>query len=343
MNGPGWKHSLVLITFLLVCTVVLHGQTPADLTAWLNEHEVRASVDPLLGLYTLDGRAGTLQLATGRTWAILDGMDKVDLPGLSWVQGNPVFTKAGLESLTGMLDPPPPLADGSDRRITTIIIDPGHGGKDPGSIGKKGTGSAQATLREKDVTLAISLQLRDMLQKTYPGIKIMLTRDNDTFISLDDRTKKANLQARSKDQSVLFISIHANASLSSKAKGYEVWYLPPQTRRKIVRPGDYEVDESVLEVINDLKEEELSTDGYLLAASIQKHMGLAVGDLSPNRGLKEEEWYVVRNSFMPSVLVELGFVTNPDEFVLLSSPAYLKKLSQGIYSGIVAFVGDYQS
>lgn len=225
--------------------------------------------------------------------------------------------------------------------IAAILIDPGHGGKDSGAIGEFGSGKDRFRILEKDVVLAIGADVYARLQARWPDKRILLTRSGDTFPSLDARVDKANDVQLVANEAIIYISIHANASFNKKASGYEVWYLNPEYRRTVVDPKKAEsVDKTVLPILNAMLEEEYTTESVFLARSILGSMGTSVGDVSVNRGIREEEWFVVRNAKMPSVLVEVGFVTNETEARLLADKEHLRKLGDGIYNGIVDFV-DY--
>ena len=228
-------------------------------------------------------------------------------------------------------------------RIKAIVIDPGHGGKDSGAVGHYVLNGKAAQLKEKDVVLTVGLELASELTKAYPDKEIILTRSKDEFITLEQRTVIANKIELKENESIIFVSVHANASLNSKAKGYEVWYLPPEYRREVL---DDTVKQSepkdVVPILNTMLEEEITVESILLAQSIQKGLSLEVGDKIDDRGLKEESWFVVRNAKMPAVLVEMGFITNQNEAVILGDKSYLKKISKGIYNGISGFINHFE-
>lgn len=225
--------------------------------------------------------------------------------------------------------------------IAAILIDPGHGGKDPGAIGEFGAGKDQLRVLEKDIVLAIGKDLYDKLQARWPDKRILITRTGDTYPSLEARVEMGNAVPLGINEAIIYISIHANASFNKSASGFEVWYLNPEYRRTVVDPKKSEgVDKHVLPILNAMLEEEYTTESVFLAQSILGGMKKSVGELMVNRGLREEEWFVVRNAKMPSVLAEVGFVTNEAEARKLHDPEHLRKIGDGIYNGIVDFV-DY--
>ena len=226
------------------------------------------------------------------------------------------------------------------RRIGAIFIDPGHGGRDPGAIGSHG----EFQLEEKVVVLDIGLRLRSLLQRRYPDKYVALSRDIDRYLTLEERTRLANDIESQPNEAVIFVSLHANASLNRDARGFEVWFLPPSYRRTgLVGPEQVGTDDpDLLQILNTMREEEITLESTLLARNVLAGMEATIGTATPNRGLREESWYVVRKARMPSILVEVGFVTNASEALLLRDEEHLNLLSQGIYSGIQNFVHSFE-
>ena len=228
--------------------------------------------------------------------------------------------------------------------VAAILIDPGHGGKDPGAVGEFGSGKEHIKLYEKDVVLSIGLDVHERLVDRWPGKTIMITRNDDSFPTLEERVEMANDIRLGVNEAIIYISIHANASFNKNAAGFEVWYLNPDYRRTVVDATKAAgVDKDVLPILNTMLEEEYTTESLFLARSILDGMATIIGNNSPNRGIRAEEWFVVRNARMPSVLVEVGFITNETEARLLAEEAYLQKLGDGIYNGIVSFVDYFEN
>ena len=227
-------------------------------------------------------------------------------------------------------------------RIAAIIIDPGHGGKDPGAEATHTIQGKVLKSVEKDITLKVSRQLYSSLTASYPDKRVILTREGDSFPTLDERVSMANSVPLSGNEAAIYISVHANASFNKDARGYEVWYLSPGYRRQVLDSSKYSDSSEVIPILNSMLEEELTTESILIARSILKRMEEAVGVQIPSRGLKAEEWFVVRNARMPSVLVELGFVTNETDAALMAGDAYLKKLSDALYKGISDFIAFFE-
>jgi len=229
--------------------------------------------------------------------------------------------------------------------ISWIVIDPGHGGKDPGTNHSHQVDGKRIYLVEKDIVLYVSGELKKMLEDRFPDKNIILTRSDDTYLKLEERVEKANrIELESEFESIVFISVHANASLNSATYGYEVWYLPPEYGRgNLLSENLIEAEEKDLrQILNTMKDEEFTVESILLAQSILNGLDTTIGDESRNLGLKEESWFVVRNAKMPSVLVELGFVTNVAEASRMAESAHLRKMANGLYNGVTAFIEDFE-
>lgn len=225
-------------------------------------------------------------------------------------------------------------------KIGAILIDPGHGGKDPGTIGTITKNGKKVSLNEKDIVLSVSKDLHKMLSEKYPDKKVLLTRSTDVFLTLEQRVEIANSVKLDPHEAIVYVSVHANSAFDKKASGFEVWYLSPGYRRNVLTEKD--VDADLLPILNSMMEEEYTTESILIAKFINDGIENQVGNYTKSRGLKEEEWFVVRNANMPSVLVELGFVSNPTEAELLYDKNYLRKLALGIYNGIGSFVTHFE-
>ncbi|MCL2006525.1 MAG: N-acetylmuramoyl-L-alanine amidase [Treponema sp.] len=233
--------------------------------------------------------------------------------------------------------------DSNRYRIAGIVIDPGHGGRDPGTVWDYRVNGRDIKVVEKDIVLDVAKQVHSMLSASFPDKQVLLTRDTDIFLSLDERVELANTMPLASNEAVIYISIHANSSLNRNARGFEVWYLSPNYRRDLIDRSRFAgSNNEVIPILNSMLEEELTTESILLANSILRRMVDTAGRHSPNRGLKAAEWFVVRNARMPSVLVELGFLSNEAEAILMSDEAYLKNLSEAVYKGISDFVAFFE-
>lgn len=253
--------------------------------------------------------------------------------------GTVTVTKKFLELADDYLKP---SNDGEGFKIGAILIDPGHGGKDPGAVGTFKVNGKQVKVQEKDVVLSVGKNLYSRLRQSYPDKQIIMTRSTDVFLTLGERTDIANNVKLGEREAVLYVSIHANASLDKKASGYEVWYLSPGYRRTVIDSSAADDDKSLFPILNSMMEEEYTTESILMSKFIMDGLQAQIGDQTKARGIKAEEWFVVRNANMPSVLIEVGFVTNEKEALNLNSDTYLQKTALGIYNGIQAFVTHFE-
>lgn len=232
---------------------------------------------------------------------------------------------------------PPPVT----YRVGAILIDPGHGGKDPGAIGTAKINGKSVDVKEKDVVLKVAKDIYARLVQAYPDKKILMTRTGDTYPSLEDRVEMANSVKLGEHEAILYLSVHANSAFDKSSSGFEVWYLTPDYRRTVIDRTASDSRE-ILPILNSMMEEEFTTESILIAKSIMDELDAKIGKQSHSRGLKEEAWFVVRNAKMPSVLVELGFVSNPAEAQLLADDQYLKKCASGIYNGLATFITRFE-
>jgi N-acetylmuramoyl-L-alanine amidase len=237
----------------------------------------------------------------------------------------------------------------SDRRafnstIGAIVIDPGHGGKDPGGIGVN-------ELHEKDIVLDVSLKLQKELSRRFRTVNVMLTRTSDDFLSLERRGAAAN--GIESGLNPIFISVHANVSFATNTAGYETYFLSlepfgDRARDVAYRENsvlDFEVensDDHLTEIMNHLVDIQYRRESRLLASYIQTGLERRVGAESENRGVKGAFFYVLKESKMPAVLVEIGFVTNKVEAKHLLEDEYQQRIARGIADGVEEFMTTFQ-
>ena len=220
-------------------------------------------------------------------------------------------------------------------RLDTVVLDAGHGGKDPGAIGKYGT-------KEKDVALDITKRAGRLLEKS--GIKVVYTRDEDVFIPLLDRTKIAN-----DSNGKLFVSIHANANKNRKVQGFETFLLRPGKSQDAIEVASRENSVISLEEFTD-QYEDLTGEALIMATMAQSMFMKESEDLAsiiqmeldkrlntPNRGVKQAGFYVLIGASMPNALVEVGFISNPSEEKKLREKAHKQKIAEAIYQAIKHF------
>ena len=217
-----------------------------------------------------------------------------------------------------------------------IVLDPGHGGKDPGAVGLSG-------LREKRVALDIALRTRRVLRRVMPGNRVYLTRTTDRYISLSRRTSFAN-----ENEADIFVSIHANSARSRRIHGIETYLLSEASSGRALRLAARESGTTLArmtdlqKILNDLGLRSKVAESRQLAQRVQQAMlsrlrpgYRAVRDL----GVKRGPFYVLLGARMPSILVEVAFISNRKEARRVRSPKYRQALAEGIAKGIMKFVG----
>jgi N-acetylmuramoyl-L-alanine amidase len=307
--------------------------------------EVRLRWDPFFqgGVFSVSGHYAAFEAGkAGETGMVLiDSREILTLPSPYLEEGILRFPEKFVVSLQDIFNQS--LRDDFSRfRIAAIIVDPGHGGKDSGAIGSHVINGKSLRVMEKDITLKVSKSLHALLSSAYPDKQVLLTRNGDTYPSLEDRVVIANSTPLRENEAVIFVSIHANASFNKQARGYEVWYLSPDYRRSVIDKSKSADSAELVLIRNAMLEEEFTTESIIMAKSILDRFGEALGSRMPSRGLKAEEWFVVRNARMPSVLVELGFVTNEEDALLMTSETHLKNFSEALYKGIMDFIALFE-
>ena len=219
-------------------------------------------------------------------------------------------------------------------KIGKIVIDPGHGGHDTGTIGPGG-------LEEKDVVLDVSRRLGKLLESKL-GAEVVYTRHDDTFIPLETRTAIAN-----QEQADLFVSIHANSSRDPDARGVETYYLnftsSPDALEVAARENA--VSEKTVYQLQDLVKKialrEKIEESQEFAGDVESSLHAGLAAKSPglrDRGVKKAPFIVLIGANMPSILAEISFVSNPGDEKRLRSPEYRQRIAESLYRGIAKYV-----
>ena len=249
----------------------------------------------------------------------------------------------------------PVVSKFNEKTISTIIIDAGHGGKDPGSIGIN-------KLKEKDIVLSFSLELKEELKKVLPNVDIFLTRDKDIYPTLQERYKIANSSAKinlEKSKNALFISVHANASLSPNAKGFEAYFITAQESSEYARAvsilensalvkfdkvdaSKYEENASQL-THNYMLVEQHQKESRMLAQSIVDEVYKISGVSKRNKPVQNALFYVLKGSLMPSTLIEIGFITNEEDAKFMNTKETRIKMVKATATGIKKFIKEFEN
>ena len=224
--------------------------------------------------------------------------------------------------------------------VRTILIDAGHGGRDPGAIRKETVkGKRRIVAMEKDVTLRAARILGKTLQAR--GFTVMYTRTDDTKVSLEDRSVLGNIK-----KADMFVSLHCNANNSSKVRGFETYYLSKASNEKVLRLAAYEngvdpvrisdTQKIVMDLVYGFKIEESKS----LAAHVQKRCVQTLRNRYANvndHGSRGAPFFVLIGAKMPAILVEMGYISNSTEAKRLQSDTYLQTVADGIADGIEAY------
>jgi N-acetylmuramoyl-L-alanine amidase len=222
----------------------------------------------------------------------------------------------------------------ASRTGKTIVIDPGHGGKDPGTIGRHGT-------TEKDVTLKLALLLKDLLAK-QPDTRVFMTRERDIFVELEDRAKFANSK-----EADLFVSIHVNSHPHKGVRGLEIYHFGEAKDQRALEVAARENGTPLNStgvgweyLVADLLTSKKIENSLELAWTAKQAMvsGLSGRYSTIDHGVKTAPFYVLRFTTMPGILAEIAFMSNPAEEEQLRTPAFLTHLAESIADGVRAYL-----
>ena len=239
------------------------------------------------------------------------------------------------------------FASAQGKKLNVVVIDAGHGGKDPGAVGK--------TAKEKDIVLSVALKLGNLIKKNYPNVKVIYTRDKDVFVELGERANIAN-----RNNADLFISIHVNSvDGNSSSHGTETFVMglhkndanlavAKRENSVILQEDNYsskydgfDPNDPESNIIFSLFQNAYSDQSLLLAASIEDEFKTSIKRF--DRGVKQAGFLVLWKTAMPSVLTELGFISNPEEEQYLKSDAGQTELAISIYNAFAKYKSQYDN
>lgn len=242
---------------------------------------------------------------------------------------------------------PQPTRDGQSTltralglKIGRIVLDAGHGGHDTGTIGPTG-------LMEKDLCLDVALRLGKIIQQRLPSADVVFTRSDDTFIPLEERTHIAN-----DAKADMFISIHANSSHDSLARGIETYYLNLKGSDEAMEvaarenatsdQGIHELQDLVKQIARTEKIDESKEFAEDVQDSLAKRMQKAAKPVK-NRGVRKAPFVVLIGADMPSILTEISFLSNPADEKMLKQPEHRQRVAEGIYQGVASYLQSLNS
>ncbi len=236
---------------------------------------------------------------------------------------------------------------GDVSRIRTVVIDPGHGGKDPGAISRNGR------TKEKNITLSVALKLGNLIKENFPQIKVVYTRSTDKYVELAQRAEIAN-----RNKADLFISIHVNSAKAAQARGTETFVMGAHKSEDNFEVCKLENSVIVIEDDYEAKYEGFnpnSPESYIIFSLLQNihqeqsikyaaHVQgqFAKGPIPVNRGVKQGGLLVLWRTTMPAVLTELGFISNSKDYAVLVSQNGQEQFARKLYNAFVAYKNDFE-
>jgi N-acetylmuramoyl-L-alanine amidase len=317
---------------------------------WTLQASKRDAPDHAVVLDLLRSRIPTrAENAPGQVETVQEDLRSMeDRVGVEPTSGDPAASGEGTvvenvdEILLGSESTPPGSAEDilsrntGPTRLRIVAIDPGHGGAEAGAEGRNG-------FLEKDLVLSIARRVRELLQERL-GLEVILTRDGDRDLALDERTALAN-----KNKADLFISIHADASPSRDATGSSVYFLSYSSSdaegevtsargRGAAGSGDAGLEF----ILWDMAQASHLSQSSRLAEIFQEELVTATGTQKGNRGIKQNTFVVLKGATMPAVLVEVGFISNPQEEELLKTREHQERLAEALYRGVLRFKDVYE-
>lgn len=310
-----------------------------------NYYRMNSEWDPIARKLTLIKDDTSFTFHVGMNYVIINDKLERMANAAGFYQGNVVvpldFVKGRMVETFGLPRTAAPPARPTQRyTITKIVIDPGHGGGDPGAISSHG-------VKEKDVVLDISKRLKKEL--TARGIEVVMTRDRDKFVSLNRRTQLANNSGAD-----FFVSIHSNAARAKGVNGFEVYYLSnaiddnaraieaaENSSLKVEESSFYYKNTALEATLWDLVYTENREESIELARNITEAVDHSTS--FKNRGIKSARFYVLKGTQIPSVLVEVGFISNSSDEKKLTSPSYKQAIACAIAKGILNYKRFYES
>ncbi len=258
---------------------------------------------------------------------VLREQKKVD-PGL------PLPVAASLSPpLSDFSTPPLSLAQQLGLGVRTVVLDPGHGGKDPGAIAYG--------MKEKDIVLNVAKRLAEHLRRDL-GLTVILTRETDIYLPLEQRTAIANT-----NNADLFISLHINAHPSPQVNGFETYFLNLSTNEEAMRVAARENATSthqmsdLQDILLDIMRNSKISESSRLARQVHESIGVSLSNAPfslKDMGVKQAPFYVLIGAEMPAILVELAFISNPEDAKLLGQDSFLDQLAGTISSGIGSYI-----
>lgn len=322
--GPRFAFSMRLALLTILFLALGWEHTRADWNVVTHDGRRYVPIDNVARFYGMSqavrqGGSFTLR-GGGRTMEGRAGTKEVLIDGVKYILCFPIATRDGVPIVSAMdvtkiIEPvlrPGKIENAT--QVRTVILDPGHGGHDSGAVGPTG--------REKDFALDVARRAKPLLEQR--GFRVLLTRHDDTFIPLERRSAFAN-----RHDNAIFISIHFNKSKTGQASGIETFALAP---RGVPSMGE---DEVTTNAVRQYPGHVRDPENILLATAVHSSM-LRYCPL-PDRGIKRARFHVIRETKIPSVLIEGGFMNHGHDARMIASAAFRQRLAMAIADGVMRF------
>jgi len=321
-------------------TYNINGTTYLPLISLCDLKKINWEYDTLTKTITLKKDAKEINLSVGNSIVLVDGVPKDLRHPVDFYEGAVVVPYRFKSEIVDVLFRPSyPAQRSYAGAIRKIVIDPGHGGRDPGAIGRSG-------LREKDVALDIAKRLKTIFESS--GFEVYLTRDYDKFIPLEERARFANRKGTD-----IFISIHANANRARSLSGFEAYYISNKidnerralvsaenTGLKLENASSYaeslDLKATVWDIIYGQNRSESIALGQHICRYVTNNLDTRV------LGVKGAPFYVLKWTQMPALLLEVGFLSNTYEEKLLRNGFYRQQIAEAIAGGLRSYCQDYR-
>lgn len=274
--------------------------------------------------------------------AVADFSELIRIEPIVYDRGRLLVPQPTFDLLAGRLGR---TEDARVRPVKAIVIDAGHGGRDPGANRAVTVDGERVTYREKDLVLDMAKRVKAALETMIDGPEVHLSRSTDEYLTLEERTEFAHALREQPLDNVLFVSLHVNASAApwTDTRGVEIYYLPATQRRQVLEEEiAASLEPEVSAILNDLKEEEYTVESVLMGKTVLSAIADRLPETPVERGIRVANFFVVREARMPSILIETGFINNREELSLLTTASYRQRMSDAIAAGIAEYVRDFE-
>jgi N-acetylmuramoyl-L-alanine amidase len=318
----------------------MHGVDYMPLKLFCAEMNYECQWDRFRGVATVHGSRHDVTFAVGSSVLLVDGRAGRLTHPIRWYRGAVMAPQILEEYFTEPAARTTAVQLLQRHPVRHIVLDPGHGGKDPGARGVTST-------VEKVITLDLSKRIADVLRQA--GYQVSLTRSNDTYIALEDRTKIAHQRGAD-----FFISIHANANNSSSLQGMEVYYLNPKSMthelnraaaqgKMVALPyaaSSMQAGADVKAILWDMRNVEHRRQAIELGNTVGRKIANKIG--AKYRGVRAARFKVLRDANIPAALLEVGYLTHSTEGRRLAQSSYRQQLAQAIGEGLQEYFSTYR-